>query len=90
MVLPLVRRPPRVSNVERPDGHGIRAGDGDERVKFHEIEKTILADGWVFKNAKGSHCQYVHPTKPGKVTIPCHSGDIPPIVIKSILKQAGL
>jgi predicted RNA binding protein YcfA (HicA-like mRNA interferase family) len=59
-------------------------------VKFREIEKIILADGWAFKSAKGSHYQYIHPTKPGKVTIPCHSGDIAPIIIKSILKQAGL
>jgi len=59
-------------------------------MKFREIERIILADGWVFKNAKGSHHQYIHPTKPGKVTIPKHPGDIPPVVIKSILKQAGL
>ncbi|MDR3278770.1 MAG: type II toxin-antitoxin system HicA family toxin [Oscillospiraceae bacterium] len=44
----------------------------------------------MFKCAKGSHYQYVHPTKPGKVTIPFHPGDIAPIIIKSILKQAGL
>jgi predicted RNA binding protein YcfA (HicA-like mRNA interferase family) len=59
-------------------------------MKFREIEKIILADGWIFKSAKGSHYQYTHPTKPGKVTIPSHSGDIAAIIIKSILKQAGL
>ncbi len=59
-------------------------------MKLRDIEKLILADGWKFKNAKGSHYQYVHPQKPGKVTIPCHSGDIAPIIVKSILKQAGL
>ena len=59
-------------------------------MKFREIEKLLLADGWLFKNAKGSHYQYVHPTKPGKVTVPNHPGDIPPIVIKMIRKQAGL
>ena len=59
-------------------------------MKFREIEKIVLADGWTFKSAKGSHYQYVHPTKLGKVTIPCHTGDIAPIIIKSILKQAGL
>jgi predicted RNA binding protein YcfA (HicA-like mRNA interferase family) len=59
-------------------------------MKFRELEKMLLADGWRFKSAKGSHYQYVHPTKPGKVTVPCHSGDIVPIVVKSILKQAGL
>jgi len=59
-------------------------------LKFREIEKIIIADGWVFKCAKGSHHQYVHPAKPGKVTIPYHTGDIAPIIVKSILKQAGL
>jgi predicted RNA binding protein YcfA (HicA-like mRNA interferase family) len=50
-------------------------------MKFREIEKIILADGWMFKSAKGSHHQYTHPTKPGKVTIPCHSNDIAPIIL---------
>jgi len=59
-------------------------------MRFREIEQLLLADGWVFKNAKGSHCQYVHPNKPGKVTVPNHPGDISPIVVRAILKQAGL
>ncbi|MDR1570223.1 MAG: type II toxin-antitoxin system HicA family toxin [Oscillospiraceae bacterium] len=52
--------------------------------------KILTADRWVYKSAKGAHYQYTHPTKPGKVTIPCHPGDIAQIVVKSILKQAGL
>ena len=59
-------------------------------MKFREIEKLLLADGWTFKNAKGSHYQYIHPTKLGKVTVPYHPGDIAPIIVKAILKQAGL
>jgi predicted RNA binding protein YcfA (HicA-like mRNA interferase family) len=43
----------------------------------------------MFKNAKGSHRHYVHPAKSGKVTIPLHTGDIAPVIIKSILKQTG-
>ena len=39
-------------------------------MRFREIEKIILADGWQFKKAKGSHYSYIHPTKPGKVSIP--------------------
>ena len=58
-------------------------------MKFREIEKMILKDGWIFKGAKGSHYQYEHPVKLGKVTIPYHSGDIAPVIIKAILKQAG-
>lgn len=59
-------------------------------MRFKEIERIILADDWKYKNSKGSHNQYIHPTKPGKVTIPNHSGDIPNIIVKYIMKQAGL
>lgn len=43
-------------------------------MKPREMEKLILADGWRFKNQEGSHKNYIHPTKPGKVTIPFHQG----------------
>ena len=59
-------------------------------MRFREIEKILLADGWVYKNSKGSHCQYVHPKKSGKVTVPNHPGDIAPQIVKQIFKQAGL
>lgn len=59
-------------------------------MRFREIEKQILDDGWILTDVRGSHHQYKHPTKPGKVTIPNHRGDIPQIVVNSILKQAGL
>lgn len=59
-------------------------------MTFKELEKILTADGWQFKNAVGSHNHYVHPTKPGKVTIPKHGGDIPLPTVRSILKQAGL
>ncbi|MBS5724272.1 MAG: type II toxin-antitoxin system HicA family toxin [Clostridiales bacterium] len=55
-----------------------------------DMEKLILADGWVFKTQVGSHRQYTHPTKPGKVTIPFHSKDLPKGTENSIKKQAGL
>lgn len=55
------------------------------------MEKIIMADGWVYKTTRGSHKQFVHPTKPGKVTIPQHPGDtIDKTLLKRILKQAGL
>ena len=45
-------------------------------MRFREIEKILLKDGWVLKNAKGAHNQYIHPFKKGKVTIPNHGGDL--------------
>jgi predicted RNA binding protein YcfA (HicA-like mRNA interferase family) len=39
----------------------------------------------------GSHKQFKHPVKAGKVTVADHgSKDIPPGTLNSILKQAGL
>jgi predicted RNA binding protein YcfA (HicA-like mRNA interferase family) len=59
-------------------------------MKFQEIERIILKDGWTLKSVNGSHYQYRHPSKPGKVTIPYHAGDIHPKTVNSILKQAGI
>ena len=58
--------------------------------KPREMEKEILADGWVYKNQEGSHRHYTHPTKPGKVTIPFHGGVLTAKTENSIRKQAGL
>ena len=52
--------------------------------------KHALENGWYQVKQKGSHHQYRHPTKPGKVTIPEHGGDLNPDTVKSIIKQAGL
>lgn len=63
---------------------------GGEDMTFREIEKILKADGWYLKNAKGSHYQYKHPIKKGKVTVPNHRGDLDKKTAKTILKQAGL
>ena len=55
-----------------------------------EIEKIQKADDWYFVASKGSHNQYKHAVKLGKVTVPNHRGDIPIGTVKAILKQAGL
>lgn len=59
-------------------------------MKFRELEKIRLSDGWYQVGKKGSHHQYKHPTKPGKVTIPEHGGDINIDTVKSIKRQAGI
>ena len=56
-----------------------------------EILRLLKADGWKEKAQRGSHLQLVHPSKPGKVTIPMHTGkDLDPKTANTILKQAGL
>ena len=59
--------------------------------KVREMIKYVEADGWYFVSQKGSHRQYKHPTKTGRVTIPGNfSDDLLPATAKSILNQAGL
>lgn len=55
-----------------------------------EVLKKLRADGWEEYKTQGSHIQLKHPVKKSKVTVPFHSGDIPPGTLNSILKQAGL
>ncbi|MBQ2010742.1 MAG: type II toxin-antitoxin system HicA family toxin [Selenomonadaceae bacterium] len=59
-------------------------------MRFREMEKILTADGWYLKKISGSHHQYKHPIKPGKVTIPRHIGDLDRGTVNSILRQAGL
>lgn len=59
-------------------------------MRVREIEKILLKDNWYFVKQVGSHRQYKHPAKPGKVTIPIHTGDLDKGTVKSIFKQAGL
>ncbi|GAB3703854.1 type II toxin-antitoxin system HicA family toxin [Nocardiopsis oceani] len=60
-------------------------------LKVREIIKLIEADGWVLHRTRGSHRHYVHPAKPGVVTVAGnHSRDLPPGNERSTLKQAGL
>jgi predicted RNA binding protein YcfA (HicA-like mRNA interferase family) len=60
-------------------------------VKVNEILKLLLQDGWALVATKGSHRQYKHPVKLGRVTVPGKpSDDLAPGTQNSILKQAGL
>ena len=38
-------------------------------VKYREVIKLIEIDGWYLHSTVGSHQQYKHPVKPGRVTI---------------------
>lgn len=55
-----------------------------------EIIKKLKADGWVEVAQVGSHKQFKHKTKKGKVTVPVHKGDVNIKTAKSILNQAGI
>lgn len=59
-------------------------------MRAREIEKMLIQDGWYVVAQKGSHRQYRHPLKPGKITVPVHGGDVDKGTAHAILKQAGL
>jgi predicted RNA binding protein YcfA (HicA-like mRNA interferase family) len=60
-------------------------------VTFAQADKLVRDDGWILKTVNGSHHHYIHPTKPGKVTIPRHAGkELSANVVASIKRQAGL
>ena len=59
--------------------------------KVRDMIKRIEADGWQCVAQRGSHRQYKHPTKPGRVTIPGKpSKELYADLERSILRQAGL
>jgi predicted RNA binding protein YcfA (HicA-like mRNA interferase family) len=60
-------------------------------MKVRDVIKLIEADGWYLVATKGSHRQYKHPAKSGRVTIAGHPGDdLAPGTLNSVLKQARL
>jgi len=59
-------------------------------MQSRQLIKMIEADGWYEVGVKGSHHQFKHPTKKGRVTIPHPKKYIPSGTVKNILKQASL
>jgi predicted RNA binding protein YcfA (HicA-like mRNA interferase family) len=55
-----------------------------------DIIRELEADGWRLVKVRGSHHQFKHPTKPGKITVPHPSKDLNRKTEHSIRKQAGL
>ena len=60
-------------------------------MKIRDVIKLIELDGWREVAVRGSHRQYKHPSKPGRVTIDGHpNDDLAPGTLNSILKQAKI
>lgn len=54
-----------------------------------QIISRLRSEGWGLVNTKGSHQQFKHPVKKGRVTVPHPKKDVPTGTVKSIAKQAG-
>ena len=60
-------------------------------MKVNAILQMLKADGWYLATTRGSHRQFKHPVKSGRVTVPGKpSDDLAPGTLNSILKQAQL
>jgi predicted RNA binding protein YcfA (HicA-like mRNA interferase family) len=60
------------------------------KYKVKEVIKLLEADGWQLTATRGSHRQFTHPTKKGKVTVNNKPNDIlGQELLNSIWKQAG-
>jgi predicted RNA binding protein YcfA (HicA-like mRNA interferase family) len=60
-------------------------------MKIRELIKTLENDGWYLVKTRGSHRQFKHPMKRGKVTVAGKpSVEVPPGTLNAVLKQAGL
>ena len=59
-------------------------------MNSRDIIKALLADGWFEVAHKGSHKQFKHATKAGRVTVPWPKSDIALGTLRGIEKQSGL
>lgn len=60
-------------------------------MKVREAIRLIEQDGWYLVTTRGSHRQYKHAHKPGRVTIAGKlADDLAAGTLNSILKQASL
>jgi predicted RNA binding protein YcfA (HicA-like mRNA interferase family) len=60
-------------------------------MKVRDVLRRIERDGWYLVGMRGSHRQYRHPLKPGRVTVAGKpSDDVAAGTLDSIRKQSGL
>jgi len=60
-------------------------------MKVRELIRLLQNDGWYLVRTRGSHRQYKHAEKRGRVTVPGHlNDDIARGTLRSVLKQAEI
>ena len=57
-------------------------------ISSREVIARLEADGWRRVAQRGSHVQFKHPEKPGRVTVPHPRRDLPVGTVRSIERQA--
>lgn len=92
-VITVLRLGGRKRRVNPEQANVVSGEDGQDMptVKIREMLRILAADGWSQTAQRGSHRQFEHPTKPGRVTVAGKdSDDLAKGTLNSILKQAGL
>lgn len=60
-------------------------------MKVRDVLKLLKDDGWYLVATEGSHRQFKHPTKTGRVTVPGKpNDDLAKGTLNSILRQSGI
>lgn len=55
-----------------------------------DVVRQAEGAGWVLRGVEGSHRVYIHPDKPGHISVPHPKKDLGTGLAHKLLKQAGL
>jgi predicted RNA binding protein YcfA (HicA-like mRNA interferase family) len=58
-------------------------------MNSRDVIKALQADGWMLTRVTGSHHHFVHPDRPGLVTVPHPKRDLPFGTVRGIERQSG-
>jgi predicted RNA binding protein YcfA (HicA-like mRNA interferase family) len=59
-------------------------------MNSRDIIRNLKDDGWALKRITGSHHHFMHPAKPGVVTVRHPKRELPKGTLRSIERQAGI
>jgi predicted RNA binding protein YcfA (HicA-like mRNA interferase family) len=59
-------------------------------MESREVIRRLMEAGWELRKVRGSHHHFLHPTRPGKVTVPHPVKDMKIGTLKAIEKQSGV
>ena len=68
----------------------VERGNHVKSYSSREVIKILKEDGWYLVDTTGSHHQFKHSRKKGRVTVKHPDKDIPRKTLDSIERQSGL
>lgn len=60
------------------------------RMKSKDLIEQLIREGWFLRGVKGSHHIFIHPFKPGHISVPHPKKDLGLGLVRKLQKQAGL